>query len=72
MYVSYDKLWKLLIDKKMNKGELAKAAKISTSTIAKMSKNQFVAMTVLVKICLALQCDIGDIVSAINSEQEDV
>lgn len=72
MYVSYDKLWKLLIDKKMNKGELAKAAKISTSTIAKMSKNEFVAMTVLVKICLALQCDIGDIVSAINSEQEDV
>lgn len=72
MYVSYDKLWKLLIDKKMNKGELAKAAKISTSTIAKMSKNEFVAMTVLVKICLALQCDIGDIVSAINSKQEDV
>lgn len=72
MYVSYDKLWKLLIDKKMNKGELAKAAKISTSTIAKMSKNEFVAMTVLVKICLALQCDIGDIVSAINSEQENV
>lgn len=72
MYVSYDKLWKLLIDKKMNKGELAKAAKISTSTIAKMSKNEFVAMTVLVKICLALQCDIGDIVSAIISEQENV
>lgn len=72
MYVSYDKLWKLLIDKKMNKGELAKTAKISTSTIAKMSKNEFVAMTVLVKICLALQCDIGDIVSAINSKQEDV
>lgn len=72
MYVSYDKLWKLLIDKKMNKGELAKAAKISTSTIAKMSKNEFVAMTVLVKICLALQCDIGDIVSAINSKQEDL
>lgn len=72
MYVSYDKLWKLLIDKKMNKGELAKVAKISTSTIAKMSKNELVAMTVLVKICLALQCDIGDIVSAINSEQEDV
>lgn len=72
MYVSYDKLWKLLIDKKMNKGELAKVAKISTSTIAKMSKNELVAMTVLVKICLALQCDIGDIVSAINSEQENV
>lgn len=72
MYVSYDKLWKLLIDKKMNKGELAKTAKISTSTIAKMSKSELVAMTVLVKICLALQCDIGDIVSIVKNKQEDL
>lgn len=72
MFVSYDKLWKLLIDKKMNKGELAKAAGISTSTIAKMSKDELVAMTVLIKICLALQCDIGDIVSIINGKKEDL
>lgn len=72
MFVSYDKLWKLLIDKKMNKGELAKAAGISTSTIAKMSKDELVAMTVLIKICLALQCDIGDIVNIVNSKQEDL
>lgn len=72
MYVSYDKLWKLLIDKKMNKGELAKAAKISTSTIAKMSKNELVAMTVLIKICLTLQCDIGDIVSVVSNIQKDI
>lgn len=66
MYVSYDNLWKLLIDKKMNKGDLAKKAKISTSTIAKMSKNDMVAMPVLVKICVALECDIGDIVSVVR------
>lgn len=70
MFVSYDKLWKLLIDKKMNKGELAKASKISTSTIAKMGKNELVAMTVLLKICNALNCDVGDIVSVICNNSE--
>lgn len=63
MILSYDNLWKLLIDKKMNKGELAKTCQISTSTVAKMTNGEPVAMTVLMKICEKLDCDIADIVS---------
>lgn len=62
MAVSYDKLWKLMIDKKMNKSELCKTVKISSSTMAKMSNEEMVAMTVLEKICAELECNIGDIV----------
>ena len=63
MIISYDNLWKLLIDKRLNKTELAKKTKISTSTITKMSRGEPVALTVLVRICDYLNCDIGDIVS---------
>lgn len=63
MIISYDNLWKLLIDKRMNKTELAQKTKISTSTIAKMSRGESVALTVLVRICDYLNCDIGDVVS---------
>ena len=63
MTVSYNRLWKLLIDKRLNKTELAKKTKISTSTITKMSRGEPVALTVLVRICDYLNCDIGDIVS---------
>ena len=63
MIISYDSLWKLLIDKHMNKSELAKSTGISTSTIAKMSRGEPVALTVLVRICEYLDCDIGDIVN---------
>lgn len=63
MVISYDNLWKLLIDKRMNKSELAKKTRLSTSTIAKMSRGEPVALTVLVRICDYLNCDIGDIVS---------
>ena len=61
MAVSYKKLWKLLIDKDMKKEELRVAAGISTNTMAKLGKNENVTTDVLVKICTALQCDIGDI-----------
>ena len=63
MIISYDNLWKLLIDKRMNKSELAKKTRISTSTISKMSRGEPVALTVLVRICDYPNCDIGDIVS---------
>ena len=63
MIISYDNLWKLLIDKRMNKTELAQKTKISTSTIAKMSRGEPVALTVLIRICDYLNCDIGDVVS---------
>ena len=71
MSISYNKLWKLLIDKHINKTELRKAAGISTNVIAKLGKNDPVSMETLDKICTALNCDIADIVEMngeINSE----
>ena len=61
MSVSYKPLWKLLIDREMNKTELRKAAGISTSALAKLGKNEKVNTEVLVKICNVLECDISDI-----------
>jgi len=63
---SYNKLWKLLIDKKMLKSELREKTGISTSTLAKMGKNEVVSMNVLAKLCKALQCDIGDIIEYVG------
>lgn len=68
MIISYDNLWKLLIDKKLNKTELAKKIKISSSTMAKMTRGEPVAMTVLAKICDELDCDVGDILSIKREE----
>lgn len=61
MVVSYNKLWKLLIDKNMKKKELGVAAGISNSLIAKLGKNENVTVDVLVRICSALDCGIEDI-----------
>lgn len=65
MPITYNKLWKLLIDKGMLKKDLMAKANITTSTMAKMGKNEPVSMDVLVRICVALQCNIGDIVDVI-------
>ena len=62
MSVSYNKLWKLLIDKNMNKTMLREKAKLSSGTIAKLGKNENVTTDVLVKICKTLNCDICDII----------
>ena len=61
MAISYNNLWKILIDKEMNKGDLCNKAKISKGTMAKMTNEEMVAMTVLEKICAELECDISDI-----------
>ena len=61
MAISYNKLWKLLIDKKMNKQDLRVAACISTSVIAKLGKSENVTTDILLKICKTLDCDISDI-----------
>jgi len=61
MAVSYNRLWKLLIDKKINKSELCKTVKISSSTMAKMSNEEMVATSILEKICAELDCNIGDV-----------
>ncbi len=62
MGFSYDKLWKLLIDRNMNKSDLQKAINTTPATIAKMGKNQNVNLNTLGKICEYLNCDIGEIV----------
>ena len=68
MSVSYNKLWKLLIDHNMNKSDLGKAAKMSPNTIAKLGKNESVSLDILVRICKVLNCDIGDIVEVSRSD----
>jgi len=61
MGVSYNKLWKILIDRNMTKTELRLKAGISTMALAKLGKNEDVSMGVLKKICSVLSCDFGDI-----------
>lgn len=62
MSVCYDKLWKILIDRKMNRTDLKEMAGISFNVLAKLGRDEFVSMESLYKICKALNCDIGDIV----------
>ena len=62
MVISYSKLWKLLIDKGMTKTEMRLKADISTTTLAKLGKNETVSMDVLIRICNALDCNVGDII----------
>ena len=66
MAVSYKKLWKILIDRGMKKKDLCAAAGISHASMVKLGKNENVSMDVLVKICTALRCDIGDIMELIS------
>ncbi|WP_286209294.1 helix-turn-helix domain-containing protein [Dubosiella newyorkensis] len=61
MEVSYKKLWKILIDKELKKYQLRELAHISSNTMAKLGKNEPVNMSILLKICEVLNCDIGDI-----------
>ena len=68
MQVSYDKLWKMLIDKKMNRTELKDASNISSNVIAKMGRNEFVSMESLAKVCSVLNCNIGDIVEFVTTK----
>ena len=62
MAISYNKLWKLLIDKKMSKVDLRRAAGIAPNTMTKLRRDEEVSMAVLIKICTALNANIGDIV----------
>ena len=62
MKVNYNKLWKMLIDQKMNKTELRKKAGISTTTLAKMGKNELVSMEIILRICNVLECEIEDVI----------
>ena len=71
MAISYKKLWKLLIDRDMKKKDLIALSGISQSSITKMGKNENVNTDVLVRICQALNCDIGDISEIVLQERND-
>ena len=71
MAISYNKLWKLLIDKGMTKTQMRLQADISTTTLAKLGKNETVSMDVLLKICKLLDCNVGDIMDVINEEADN-
>lgn len=70
MKASYKKLWKLLVDKDMSKGDLHKASGLSSSTMTKLRKSEDVSMEALRKICIALDCNIGDIVEFVPDSSE--
>lgn len=72
MQVSYNKLFKKLIDKGLKKTEFAKNAGISPGTLAKLSKNEYVSMDVLVRICIEFDCQISDIVEVNLNREGDV
>lgn len=69
MRVSYKKLFKLLIDRDMKKKDLLDAADISSATMSKMSRGDYVSMEVLTKICAALQVDVGDVMEIVPDER---
>ena len=71
MEVSYDKLWKLMIDKKIKKTQLCEKAGITTNAMVKLGKNESVQVDNLVKICNVLQCKIEDIMEIVEENKND-
>jgi len=69
--ISYDKLWKLLIDKKMNRTELKEKSGISTASLAKLGKNENLTTAILLKICSTLDCNISDIMEVIDDPSQE-
>jgi DNA-binding Xre family transcriptional regulator len=67
--VSYDPLWKKLIDLRMTKTELQDVAGFSKSTLAKMRKNEYVALEVIERICNTLDCDVSDVISVLPAKE---
>jgi DNA-binding Xre family transcriptional regulator len=66
MGVSYKKLWMLIIEKDLKKTQVRQMANVSASTFSKMSKNEYVALDVLVRLCVALDCELSDIVEVVR------
>ena len=69
MAISYNRLWKLLIDKKMSKSDLRKAVEMSPQTLTKMRRDEPITLTTLERICRVLNSDFGDIVEYIPNEE---
>ena len=70
MAVTYKKLWKLLIDKDMKKKDLQTLAGISAASITKLGKNENVNMDIIEKICIAMKCDVSDILEITDSDEK--
>ena len=70
MAVRYNKLWKLLVDRKMSKADLRRAAEISSNTLTKLSKDEYVALPILDRVCETLKVDFGDIIEHVEEKQE--
>lgn len=68
MAISYNKLWKLLVDRKMSKADLRKAAGIAPNTMTRLRRDEEVTLTVLQKICATLEVDIGDVMEFVTEE----
>lgn len=68
MKMSYNRLWKLLIDKGMKKSDLRKVANVSSSSLAKLDKGENVTTDVILKICIALDCRVEDIMEIVKDE----
>lgn len=66
MAVSYNRLWKLLVDRKMSPAELRKASGIAPNTMTKLRNDLTVNLSILEKICIALRCDFGDVVEYVD------
>jgi len=71
MAVSYIKLWKLLLDKKLKRVDLKKKANISSSTLAKLGKDEYVSMEIMERICESLDADIGDVMQFVPNKEEN-
>jgi len=71
MAISYNKLWKLLVDKKMSKADLRKAAGIAPNTMTRLRRDEEVTLSVLKKICRTLEVDIGDIMEFLPDAEDE-
>ena len=69
MAISYNKLWKLLVDRKMSKADLRKAAGIAPNTMTRLRRDEEVTLAVLNKICATLEVDIGDVMEFVAEEE---
>ena len=69
MYISYKKLWKLLIDRDLKKKDLCHMARISSASVAKLGKNKNINTQIIVRICEALDCDTSDIMEIEKDEE---
>lgn len=72
MAISYNRMWKLLVDKKMSKADLRKMAEIAPNTMTKLRRDEAVNLAILGRICQALECDFGDIMEYIKEPTQEM